>query len=80
MSADTDGKNLRRFRMAPPEWRYIYTKKTENQALSYYYFLFRSIIFPVSLYQYFRVAVSIYLEHLQGYKRGKLEKRRLTAE
>jgi len=54
--------------MAPPEWRYIYTKKTENQALSYYYFLFRSIIFPVSLYQYFRVAVSMYLEHLQGYK------------
>jgi hypothetical protein len=29
----------------PPEWRYIYTNISENQALSYYYFLFRSIIF-----------------------------------
>jgi len=59
--------------MAPPEWRYIYTKKTGNQALSYYYFLFRSIIFPVSLYQYFRVAVSTYLEHREGYQE-ELEK------
>jgi hypothetical protein len=65
--------------MAPPEWRYIYTKKTWNQALSYYYFLFRSIIFPVSPYQYFRVAVSMHLEHRGGYEE-ELEKGRLTAE